>query len=102
MGDPQAVVSGMFSDMLSEVRAYGQGIMVVDQVPARLIPDAVKNTNCKIVHRLVASDDRLAMASAMALRPDQQDIIAVLPVGTAIVCGDLDDAASWVRIRRKT
>jgi hypothetical protein len=29
----------MFSEMLCEVRAYGQGIMIVDQVPARLIPD---------------------------------------------------------------
>jgi DNA helicase HerA-like ATPase len=99
MGNPQAIVSEMFSDMLSEFRAYGQGMMIVDQVPSRLIPNAIKNTNCKIVHRLVASDDRLAMASSMALRPDQQDIIAVLPVGTAIVCGDLDDAASWVRIK---
>jgi DNA helicase HerA-like ATPase len=102
IGNPQAIVSAMFSEMLCEVRAYGQGIMIVDQVPARLIPDAIKNTNFKIVHRLVASDDRLAMASCMALRPDQQDILAVLPVGSAIVCGDLDDAASWVRIKRKT
>lgn len=100
IGNPQAVVSGMFSEMLSEIRAYGQGMMIVDQVPARLIPDAVKNTNCKIVHRLVARDDRAAVAACMALRPEQEEIIAVLPPGEAIICSDLDDAASWVRVRR--
>ncbi len=47
----------MFSNFLSEVRAYGQGMMVVDQVPTRLIEDAIKNTNVKIIHKLVASDD---------------------------------------------
>jgi hypothetical protein len=98
IGNPQAVVSGMFSETLSEIRAYGEGLLIVDQVPARLIPDAIKNTNLKIVHRLVARDDRDAMASSTALREDQRDMIAVLQRGEAIVCGDLDDAASWVRI----
>jgi hypothetical protein len=100
IGNPQAVVSGMFGEMLSEIRAYGQGLMVVDQVPARLIPDAIKNTNLKIVHRLVARDDRYAMASSMALRTDQENMISALQRGEAIVCGDLDDAASWVKVRK--
>jgi hypothetical protein len=100
VGNSQAIVSEMFCDMLCEARAYGQGMMIVDQAPARLILDAVKNTNLRIVHRLVAGDDRLAMATCMALRPDQQDMIAVLPVGSAIVCGELDDAASWVRVKK--
>lgn len=98
IGNPQAVVSGMFSEALSEIRAYGEGLLIIDQVPARLIPDAIKNTNLKIVHRLIARDDRDAMASSTALREDQGDMIAALQRGEAIVCGDLDDAASWVRI----
>jgi hypothetical protein len=98
IGSPQAVVASMFSDMLSEIRAYGQGLLVVDQLPSRLIPDAIKNTNYKIVHRLVARDDRAAMSACMALRADQEDIIAVLPIGEAIVCSDHDDAASWIRV----
>lgn len=101
IGNPQAVVSGMFSEMLSEIRAYGQGLLIVDQIPARLIPDAIKNTNLKIVHRLVARDDRAAMASSMALRSDQEDIIAALRRGEAVVGGDLDDAASWVKVDEK-
>jgi len=97
-GNPQAIVASMFTELLSEIRAYGQGIAVVDQVPARLIPDAIKNTNLKIVHRLVAQDDRDAMATAMALRAEQETVITALRRGQAIVCGDLDDAASWVEV----
>ena len=94
----QGKVAEMFANALSEIRAYGEGMLVVDQVPARLIADAVKNTNLKIVHRLVAEDDREAMASAMTLNADQKAIINRLQPGQAILFGDLDDMASWVQI----
>jgi hypothetical protein len=100
IGNPQAVVSGMFSDILSEMRGLGEGIMIVDQIPSRLIPDAVKNTNFKIVHRLVARDEREAMAGCTGLRQDQAELIAVLPVGEAIISSDQDDVASWIRVQR--
>lgn len=46
---PQYKSAMMFSNMLSEIRAYGEGMFLVDQVPTRLIPDAIKNTNLKII-----------------------------------------------------
>jgi hypothetical protein len=97
--NPQAKVSEMFSNILSEIRAYGQGVMIVDQVPGRLLPDAVKNTNLKVVHRLVAVDDRDAMASCMALTSEQSSIINRLRPGQAVVCGDQDDMAAWVKVQ---
>ncbi len=96
--NPQAKMGDMFSDILAEIRAYGQGLAIVDQVPAKLVPDAIKNTNLKIIHRLVAADDRDAMASAMALTDEQAKVIARLKVGQAIVSGIKDDMASWVKI----
>lgn len=96
--NPQAKVAEMFANILSEIRAYGQGLMIVDQVPARLVPDAIKNTNLKIVHRLVAADDRDAMSACMALTPEQSAIINRLRPGQAIVCGEQDDMAAWVQI----
>ena len=96
--NPQAKMGEMFADILAEIRAYGQGMTIVDQVPAKLIPDAIKNTNLKIIHRLVAADDRDAMASAMALTEDQAKVIAQLKVGQAIVSGIQDDMASWVKV----
>ena len=90
----------MFANILSEIRAYGQGVLVVDQVPAKLIPDAIKNTNLKIVHRLVANDDREAMAGCMTLTPEQTTVINQLRPGQAIVYGDLDDMAAWMQVQK--
>jgi len=99
-GNPQQVVADMFSQMLSEVRSRGEGLMIIDQVPTRLIPDAIKNTNYKICHRIVAADDSAAMAEALSLRDDQRGILPKLEAGNAIVMGELDDAASWVKIKK--
>jgi hypothetical protein len=96
--NPQGKVAEMFANILSEIRAYREGLLIVDQVPARLIPDAVKNTNLKIVHRLVAADDREAMSAAMALTPDQSNIIPRLRPGQAIIHGEQDDIAAWIQI----
>lgn len=96
--NPQAKVAEMFSNILSEIRAYGEGLLIADQVPARLIPDAVKNTNLKIVHRLVANDDREAIGGCMALTLEQMALINRLRPGQAIVYSDLDDMAAWVQV----
>ena len=96
--NPQAKMGEMFADILAEIRAYGQGLGIIDQVPSKLVPDALKNTNLKIVHRLGSADDRDAMASALALTEDQPQIIARLKVGQAIISGIQDDMASWVKV----
>ena len=97
-GSPQKAAADLFDTMLSEVREYGEGLVVVDQVPTRLIEGATKNTNYKIVHRLTAPDDQEVMASCMAFRDDQKYIIPALEKGNAIICGDEDDAAAWVKM----
>ena len=84
---PQYKSGLMFSNLLSEVRAYGQGIMVVDQVPTRLIPDAIKNTNIKIIHKLVAADDAQIVSESMGLSEQQRKIISKLSTGQAIIAG---------------
>ena len=84
---PQYKSGLMFSNFLSEVRAYGQGMMIVDQVPSRLIDDAIKNTNVKIIHKLVASDDAERIAQCVGITANEQRIIPKLPVGQAILSG---------------
>lgn len=99
-GDAQAISSELFSNILAEIRAYGEGIMIVDQVPTKLISDAIKNTNYKIVHRLVAPDDAELMAATLSLRGDQRDLVSALGQGETIIFGDRDDAAVWVKIKK--
>lgn len=96
MESPQYKSGLMFSNFLSEVRAYGQGMMVVDQVPTRLIEDAIKNTNIKIVHKLVASDDSKRISESIGLTPEQQKVIAKLSIGQAVLAGfNSADVASY-------
>lgn len=100
VGNPQQVVADLFGNMLSEIRGYGEGLMIVDQVPTRLIDDAIRNTNYKIAHRLSAKEDVDVMASALGLRIDQQGLIPLLQQGQAVITCDKDDAASWVKINK--
>lgn len=99
-GNPQQAAADLFGNMLSEIRAYGQGMMIVDQVPTRLIDDALKNTNYKISHRMTSPDDVEVMAKAMILRPEQADVIPSLEIGNTIIFGDMDDSAAWVKITK--
>lgn len=99
-GNPQQVVADLFSNILSEIRSLGEGFMIIDQVPTKLIPDVIKNTNYKICHRMTSIDDCAVMAQALALRDEQKGIIPTLEQGNAIIAGDLDDAASWVKISK--
>ena len=97
-GNPQQSTSELFSKMLSETRSVGEGLMIIDQVPTRLISDVIRNTNYKICHRLSAIEDCAAMSKALVLRAEQEAMIPLLEVGYAIVMSDQDDAASWIHI----
>ena len=97
--DAQAKAVVMFTDMLAEMRAYGEGFIVADQVPAKLSPDVVKNSNVKIVHRLVAPDDRFVIAQSMNLSEAQSRHLVGLRPGTAVVHDTDIGAAVLVRVR---
>lgn len=86
--NPQAKAVSMFTDLLAEMRAYGEGFVVADQTPTKLAPEVVKNTTVKIVHRLVAAEDRAAVAAAMNLTDAQARHLAALPPGVAAVHDD--------------
>jgi hypothetical protein len=88
-GDKAAALAvESFADMLAEVRKYGAGLIIADQIPAKLIPDVIKNTHIKIVHRLFAEDDRRAMGESMMMDEHQRNFLPNLGIGEAIVfCG---------------
>ena len=97
---PQYKTAMMFSNMLSEIRAYGEGFLLVDQVPTRLIPDAIKNTNLKIAHRLVAEDDCKAIGESMGLTKEQRMVMPKLLTGQCIVSGSLSTETFLVKVNK--
>ena len=74
-----------FSNMLAEVRAYGEGIVISEQIPSKLTPDALKNSNLKILHRMVARDERNIVGDAMILNDRQKKYVATISSGKAVV-----------------
>jgi len=85
MADTRAEAVGMFSAMLSEVRAFGEGLIIAEQIPNRLADDALKNTDVKIVHRLPGKDDREAIGATMNLDQKQELFLTKLPPGQAAI-----------------
>ncbi|GAA1807023.1 ATP-binding protein [Actinomadura chokoriensis] len=88
----------LFAGMLAEIRAYGEGIVVAEQIPTKLVPDVIKNTALKVVHRLPAYDDRHQVGAAMNLDGDQSREVVSLRPGVAAVFADGMDRPLRVRV----
>ncbi len=99
---PRAKAVETFSNMLAEVRAYGQGVLVAEQSPTKLAQDVIKNTALKICHRLVDREERAAMAGAMAMTAEQATALSTLRrnQGEAIVFGEGDETPLMVSVPR--
>lgn len=87
-----------FANMLSEVRAYGEGFIVAEQIPSKLSPDVIKNTNLKIVHRTVAGDDRYILGQTMNMKEEQRSMLSILRTGEAAVFAEGDDTPILVKV----
>jgi DNA helicase HerA-like ATPase len=78
----------MFAGLLAEIRAYGEGLIIAEQIPDRLIQDVIKNTAVKITHRLPAADDRDAVGATMNMTRAQNRFLVTLKPGEAAVFAD--------------
>lgn len=74
-----------FTDMLAEVRKYGESLIIVDQIPSILTPEILKNTNTKIIHKIFAEDDKKAIGACIGLDDKQTGYLSKLNAGVAVV-----------------
>ena len=96
--DTRAKAVEAFATMLAEARAYGEGIIISDQSPEKLSPDAVRNTNLQIAHQLRHRADREAIAAAMIMDEAQKEYLGKLGVGAAAVFVTGYDRATFIQI----
>ncbi|WP_052352935.1 ATP-binding protein [Neobacillus dielmonensis] len=92
----------VFTDMLAEVRKYGESLIIVDQIPDKLTSEVLKNTNTKIVHKIFARDDKEAIGNTMALTDEQKNFLSYLDTGRAIVFTQGWNKAMQVQIKPST
>ena len=70
LGNPKGKAVEHFTNMLAEMRSYGQGVIVAEQIPCKLAPDVIKNSSNKIIHRIVAKDDQEIIANTIGVKAE--------------------------------
>ncbi len=91
-----------FTDLLAEVRKYGEGLIVVDQIPNKLAPEVIKNTNTKIIHKILARDDKETVGDAMLMDDKQKSFLSALETGQAVVFTEGLDKPVHISVDRIT
>ncbi|MFJ8212109.1 ATP-binding protein [Streptomyces sp. NPDC096033] len=97
-GNAQARAAQAFANTLAENRKYGEGIVIVEQVPGKLVEDAYKNTNLKVMHRLPSAEDRNLIGGTMRFSPDQERYAASLEPFQAFAHHDRVDRPGLLRV----
>lgn len=82
---PQQSVSDDFANMLSEVREFGEGIIIAEQIPSELIKNAVGNTYVKVMHRLEDEDSFEMFSNIFNLNQQQIRYARMLQSGHVLV-----------------
>jgi len=84
MGNPKGKAVEVFCNVIAEMRSLGQGVAVVEQIPSKISPDVIKNSNMKIVHRLVSRDDQSLLAGSLGINDDEALYLNRLRTGHAL------------------
>lgn len=74
-----------FVEAIAELRGAGEGFVVVEQAPTLLHSGITKLTGSKIAHRTVEAEERSLLGASMMLDNRQQEELARLAIGRAVV-----------------
>lgn len=88
----------LFGAMLSEVRAFGEGIVIAEQIPTKILPDVLKNTAVQVVHRLPSVEDRAILAGTTNMSDEQSAYVLSLRPGHAAAFREGMDAPVLLRV----
>lgn len=75
----------MISNMIAEMRSYGEGFMIVDQSPGLLDMSVMRNTNTKIIMRLLENSDRELVGNTIGLNAEQKAELSRLKTGVCAI-----------------
>ena len=98
-GQAKEKAAEAFANTLAENRKYGEGMIIAEQIPTKLVVDALKNTNLKVMHRLTAEDDRNELGETMGFDEAQKRFATRLRTGEALIYGDELAEATLVEVR---
>ncbi|TFF97755.1 MAG: ATP-binding protein [Promethearchaeota archaeon] len=93
----KARTQDQFGDILSEIRAFGEGIILVDQKPRQLIPSAITNTNLKICHKLPSLFQINTFKDSMGLLDEHLPFVTKLQPGECVLKIDQVDIPFFIK-----
>lgn len=84
VGNPKGKAVEHFTNMIAEMRSYGQGVIVAEQIPSKLAPDVIKNSSNKIIQRVVSADDQQLIANTIGISAEDAIQLGMLETGYAL------------------
>lgn len=84
MGNPKGKAVEHFTNMIAEMRSYGQGVIIAEQIPSKLAPDVIKNSSNKIIQRVVSADDQALVANTIGIKEEDAVYLGSLKTGVAL------------------
>lgn len=84
-GDSRSAAGEDFANILAEVRGYGEGIIIAEQIPTLLVKGAIGNTYIKIMHWLEDSHSFDLFSNIMNMNITQREYARSLTPGFAVV-----------------
>lgn len=96
--DPKEKTIELFTNMLAEMRALGEGILIADQLPTAIAPQAVKQTNVKILMRVTAKDDREEIGNTMDLNEEHMHQVLRFKTGHSYLYHEGEDQVRMLRM----
>ena len=85
-------------DMLAEVRALRESIVIADQLPSSMAQEVMKNTGLKIALRMSSQDEREYISSTISASPVQIDNLSRYEKGKSLVFFEKMEKAMEVQI----
>ncbi|MGQ9759845.1 MAG: ATP-binding protein [Candidatus Methanomethylicaceae archaeon] len=71
--------------ILSELRKFGEGVIVVTQFPSSISQEVIKNTSIRIIHTIRSGEDLVVLRESMSLDDRQREALTLLSTGEAVV-----------------
>lgn len=85
--NPTGQLVDSLSNIMAEIRAFGEGMVIVDQSPSKISGDVIKNSCTKIIHRIDNAEDIELLRSALLL-PEKDMSLPILCRGEMLIRTD--------------
>lgn len=90
----------VLGSMMAEIRAYGEGMLIVDQSPRKIAEDVLTNSCIKLIHRLDNKKD-IEMVNTVLKMEDSESFISSLGQGEAFICTEKMDKAAKIQVPKQ-